>query len=195
MHKSLEHLILMQRPWRHREQKSLHMEKNQQATWIKYGVSGWYIVPALEQYRCYKVFVTEKISESIVDVVGLSPQNVIIPIVPSADAAKLVSQDLAEVLHKLTPNAPFATINYTHHTVLRSLEELFNIIPKAAEQQSTNIHDGRRWERQEVLVEPDQVRSPVTHRYPTRQQKHQTPSPRVPKQTVRPPRVAPTLFA
>ena len=42
-----------------------------------------------------------------------------------------------------------------------------------------------------MLVESDQVRSPVTHRYPTRQQKHQTPSPRVPKQTVRPPRVAP----
>ena len=30
---------------------------NQRATWSKHRVLGWYIIPALEHYRCYKVFV------------------------------------------------------------------------------------------------------------------------------------------
>ena len=32
---------------------------------------GWYIVPELEHFRCYKVFVTETRSERIAYVVGL----------------------------------------------------------------------------------------------------------------------------
>ena len=71
-------------------------------------------------------------------------------IVSSADAATISAQNLVEALQNPSPNAPFATINDTHHETLRSLVELFNIIPKAAEQQSTNRHDGCRRGTQEV---------------------------------------------
>ena len=40
-----------------------HEKTNQPDTWRKHRVVGWYIVPPLEQYRCYKVFVTKTISE------------------------------------------------------------------------------------------------------------------------------------
>ena len=39
-----------------------HKKPTQHETWIKNGVSGWHIGPALEHYICYKVFVTEMIS-------------------------------------------------------------------------------------------------------------------------------------
>ena len=58
----------------------------------KHGVVGWYIGPALENYRCYKVFVLETIPDRIADVVFFS-QNVIIPRVSSADAATIAVQD------------------------------------------------------------------------------------------------------
>ena len=46
----------------------VHEKTAQRAKWSKHGVAGGYIVPALEHYRCYKVFVTETRSEIIVDV-------------------------------------------------------------------------------------------------------------------------------
>ena len=60
------------------------------------------------------------------------------------------------------------------------------------EQQSTNIPNGWRRENQEVPDKPDQVSASVTHLYPTRQQKHQKPSPslQAQKKPGRPTRVA-----
>ena len=66
------------------------------------------------------------------------------PRVSSADAATLAAQDLEEELKHSTPNATSATINDTHHTALRNLVELFNVIPKIEEKKSTNRHNGRR---------------------------------------------------
>ena len=57
------------------------------------------------------------------------------PIVSSSNAYTLAAQALVEALKQPTPNTPFATINYTPHTALRNLAELFNFIPKVAEQQ------------------------------------------------------------
>ena len=110
-----------------------YKKPNQLATWSKHGVSGWYIGPALDHYRWYKVFVTEKKSEIISDVVEFPPQNVRMPRVLSTDAATLAEQDLVELLKKQIPKAPFATINDTHNAASRSLVESFNIIPKAVE--------------------------------------------------------------
>ena len=97
---------------------------------MPHGVAGCYIEPALEHYRCCKVFVTETRSEIIADVMGFSPQNLRIPRVLSADAATLSAQYLVEALQNTTLNADFVKTNDTHHKEFRSIEELFNIIPK-----------------------------------------------------------------
>ena len=60
----------------------------------------------------------------------------------SADAATPAAQYLVESLQNPKPNAPFATINDTHHTALIIIAELFNNIPKSAEQKSSNRHNG-----------------------------------------------------
>ena len=81
-----------------------------------------------------------------------------------------------EALKYPTPNATFSTINDTHHTALRNLAELFKVIPKLAQPQSTNRHNGRQCE---VEKEPGQARAQVRHKNPTMQQKNQVPTPRV----------------
>ena len=103
-----------------------------------------------------------------------------IPRVSSANVDTLETWDLVEELQHPIPDGPFSTINDTHHTVLRNLAELFNIIPKVTDQQSTNSHNGRRCE---VEKEPRQARLQVIHKYTTRQQKNQAPNPRVNTQT------------
>ena len=94
-----------------------------------------------------------------------------------------------EALKNPTPNAPVATINYTHHTTLINLVELFNSIPKVVEQQSTDRHNIRR---SEVLNTLEQTCAKVIHKYPTRQQQNQVPTPRVKTQTRRPD-ISPTV--
>ena len=91
------------------------------------------------------------------------PQNVKIPRVLFDHAGTLASKDLVEALQNPTPDTPFATINETNYATLRIIAELFNIIPKAAEQQSTNRHNRRHRERQDVASKSDQVSAPVTH--------------------------------
>ena len=71
---------------------------------------------------------TEKISERSSYVLELPLINVIITRVLSTDAAMLAAQDLVESLQHTTPNAPFATINDTNHTLLIIMEGIFNIM-------------------------------------------------------------------
>ena len=54
--------------------------------------------------------------------------------VSSADPDMIEALDLVESLQNPTLNTPFTTINYTLHTALINMAELFNIIPKDAEQ-------------------------------------------------------------
>ena len=51
-----------------------HEKPNEHATWSKHVVLGCYILPALEHYRCYKLFVTETRSYRIDDVVEPPPK-------------------------------------------------------------------------------------------------------------------------
>ena len=124
-----------------------HEKQNKCATWSNNGISGWCIGPALEHYRCYKVFLTKTRSEIIADVEEFSPQNVKMPRVLSSDVVMLSAQHVVGSLQNTTPNSPFATINDTHHIALRSLVELFNIIPEFMEKnRPTDImYGGGRW--------------------------------------------------
>ena len=74
---------------------------------------------------------------------GISPQNVKIPRVSSANAATLAAQYLLEAFKNPTPNVLFVKINDTHHTALRNFADLLNMMPKEKEQQSTNRHNVR----------------------------------------------------
>jgi hypothetical protein len=46
-----------------------HETPNIRRTWAPHGQDGWYIGLALEQYRCYTVYITKKISERVVETV------------------------------------------------------------------------------------------------------------------------------
>ena len=78
----------------------------------------------------------------------------------SDDATTLVAQDLIKASKNPVPATRFAALNNTHHTVLRSLVALFNIIPKDAEKKSTNRQNGCRSGTQEFSSGPKQVITP-----------------------------------
>jgi hypothetical protein len=43
-----------------------HETPNKRRTWAPHGQDGWYIVPAMEHYRCYTVYVTKTRGERVV---------------------------------------------------------------------------------------------------------------------------------
>ena len=75
-----------------------HEKPTQRATRRKHVVAGWYIGPELDHYSCFKLFMTEKISERISDIVDFLPQNVRMPRVSSAEAAMPAARYLVEAL-------------------------------------------------------------------------------------------------
>ena len=146
--------------------KIIAQEKpNQRAKWSKHGVQGWYIGPSFEHYSCYKLFFTVTRSERIADVVDFFPQDMIMPRVLSYDAYLLSAQDLVESLQNPMPNSMFTTINDTHHALLRSMQQLLNIIPKFAEQQYTKRHNGRDGKRWHIFTKYIRINGPSAAHY------------------------------
>jgi hypothetical protein len=52
-----------------------HETPNRRRTWAPHGKDGWYIIPALEHYRCYTVYVTKTRGERVVETVDFFPRN------------------------------------------------------------------------------------------------------------------------
>ena len=56
-------------------------------SWATHGTLGWYIVPALQHYRCCKIYVTKTAATRVCDTVKFSPKQFKMPILSSADIA------------------------------------------------------------------------------------------------------------
>jgi hypothetical protein len=61
-----------------------HETPNIRRTWGPHGQYGWYIVPALEHYRFYTVYITKTISERVVETVDFSHRGSITISIPGS---------------------------------------------------------------------------------------------------------------
>jgi hypothetical protein len=52
---------------------------NLRRTWAPHGQDGWYIGPALEHYRCYRVYINKTRSERVVEMVDFFSMKVQLP--------------------------------------------------------------------------------------------------------------------
>ena len=51
----------------------IHEKPDKRASWAAHGVDGWYLGPAVEHYRCYRVYVTNTRAERNADTVKFFP--------------------------------------------------------------------------------------------------------------------------
>ena len=56
-----------------------HEKPHQRKTWAPHAVDGWYIGPAMEHFRCYKVYIPQTQAERITDTLRLIHHNIMIP--------------------------------------------------------------------------------------------------------------------
>jgi hypothetical protein len=98
-------------------------------TWALHGLSGWYLGPAIDHYRCYTTWITDTRGIRISDTVDFFPAHVPKPQTSSADRALDAAQDLIHALQNPAPAAPFIEIGHQQTQALRRLADIFkNVI-------------------------------------------------------------------
>jgi hypothetical protein len=87
-----------------------HEKPQQRRTWAPRGVNGFYLGPAMDHYRCHRVYCSSTGQERIFDTVEFMSQHCKIPGISSAEAAVIAATDLTHVLLHPAPAPPFQQI-------------------------------------------------------------------------------------
>jgi hypothetical protein len=98
-----------------------HEKPHQRACLDPHGVDGWYLGPAPDHYRCYRVHINKTKADRIVDTVAFFPAKVTMPHTASKDLATIAAQELTHALLHSAPAAPFSIIGGAQLEALRQL--------------------------------------------------------------------------
>ena len=70
----------------------IHEKPDKRALWAAHGVNGWYLGPAVEHYRFYRVYDNNTRAERNADTVKFSLQHTKVPSIAANDAATTATQ-------------------------------------------------------------------------------------------------------
>jgi hypothetical protein len=103
-----------------------HEKPQQRASWDPHGVDGWYLGPAPDHYRCYRVHINKTKADRIVDTVEFFPAKVTMHRTASKDMATIAAQELTHAIMHPAPAAPFSIIGGAQLEALLQLATIFN---------------------------------------------------------------------
>jgi hypothetical protein len=147
----------------------LHDKPAQRKTWSPHGNNGWSLEPAMEHYRCYRVFSKKTKAEGNTDTIQFFPQRVPMPYKTPTDVAIQASNELIRVLENPTPSTPFAHIGHDQLTAIQTLADIFQNHTSQEKHTSPRVVKPINEPRHTLPRVPTM---PVSqHRYPTRQAK------------------------
>lgn len=101
------------------------------ASWAPHGTGGFYMGPALQHYRCYRIYIPQSTSERITDSVAWFPTP---HYVPGSTTPELVLSTLADVRHALdTTHATGESHTDTLASMSSALTTLKNLLTRLQE--------------------------------------------------------------
>jgi hypothetical protein len=103
----------------------VHEKPNQRKSWDPHSVGGWYLGPALDHYRCYRVFINQTKAERISDTVQFFPEQQTVPFPTPAAIATEAARTLISVLKEPTPSTTYTHIPLEKQQALQDLAEIF----------------------------------------------------------------------
>jgi hypothetical protein len=104
----------------------VHEKSSVRASWAAHAVDGWYLGPAMNHYRCYRVWITETTSERVADTLSWYPTQVSMPRASSTEEASAAARDLIEALANPGPASPLAPLSDSHRQALFQLADIFS---------------------------------------------------------------------
>ena len=103
----------------------VHEKPAQRKSWSPHAVDGWYVGPALESHRCYKVWIWETRKVRTCDTVSWFPDTCRMPTATSTDVIRAGVADIAEALKNPSPGSPLAPLTDTQTQALKTLVDIF----------------------------------------------------------------------
>jgi hypothetical protein len=98
----------------------VHVKPDQRKTWAPHAEEGWYIGPAPEHYRCYRVYMTETKAERISDTVSWYPTKTIMP---TADSIEIIAAAINDIQHELSNQRPENSICTLDDSKIHALKD------------------------------------------------------------------------
>ena len=88
-----------------------HDKADKRGSWSSHALDGWYIGPALESYRCYRIWLWETRATRICDTVSWFPEKLPMPLASSDDRIAASLADIAEALRNPSVGSPFHALS------------------------------------------------------------------------------------
>jgi hypothetical protein len=101
-----------------------HVKTSDRTTWSPHGLDGWYVGPATESYRCWRIWIYETRAIRVCDTVAWFPTKVKMPNSSSNDMILAALQDIVHALQHPSPKSPIAPRTDSHVKALEHIVEL-----------------------------------------------------------------------
>ena len=102
----------------------VHIKPENRPTWAPHADEGWYIGPANEHYRCFRVYMTETKAERITDTISWYPTKTTLP---TASSTEIIAAALNDVAHELSNQRPDKLLCNISDTNVEALKKVTNI--------------------------------------------------------------------
>jgi hypothetical protein len=109
----------------------IHEKPQRRKTWMPHAVDGWYLGPAMEHYRCHRVWCWTTKAERVCDTLSWFPTKVQIPTASSADTIQACLQQIVVCLQNPAAGSPLAPLTNTHVEALSTIQRLIVDPPSA----------------------------------------------------------------
>ena len=104
----------------------LHEKPHQRKSWASHSITGWYIGPAMEHYRCHRIFLPSTGKIRIGDTVQFFPTRLRMPKTSSLEKAISTANDLVTILQNPEPASPFLAFGNAQFGALQQLADMFS---------------------------------------------------------------------
>jgi hypothetical protein len=101
-----------------------HVKTSDRTTWSPHGLDGWYVGPATESYRCWRIWIFETRSIRTCDTVTWFPTKVTMPNSSSNDLIVAALHDIVHALRHPSPKSPLAPSTDSQSQALQMIVEL-----------------------------------------------------------------------
>jgi hypothetical protein len=105
-----------------------HAKPDKRKTWAPHGLYGGYVGPALDTYRCYKIWIWETHALRIINTLTWFPSKVKLPDSSSTDIILSYLQDILHALDNPSPKSPLAPCSDTQTQALHNLIALLGSV-------------------------------------------------------------------
>jgi hypothetical protein len=158
----------------------IHEKPQQRKTWDPHGTKGWYLGPAMEHYRCHRVFTNKTKAERITDTVEFFPQYTTVPHMTTDKIAIQAAEDLIAAINQPITKMPISPIGDKQMKAIRQISDLYQqhtlnqreLLPRVPPKQLASFPRVAAQPNQQSTPNRDTNTNnarnlPTTHCYPT----------------------------